>query len=107
MERGWLGFLFSAHHQKLKEVSGWDEAEVILYNGYLMSWWFYRVQTIRNIHELTEVQMDDFDRSIKGSYSRGLEKVWWEEWVKYRSPNDPTVAYCEKILASELPVRGA
>ena len=87
-----------AVHARMKEITNWPDEKVVAFSNYQVAWWFHRVQTVRDISELSTAQKNDFDSNIVVSYSDGLEKAWWEEFKKGRPPGDPTVRYCEEVL---------
>jgi hypothetical protein len=80
------------------DASDLTPEEAHAYSQYQIAWWFYRAETVRNISELSESQRDDFDSNIFFSYSRGLGKVWFDEWKTGRGVGDPTIEYCSHVL---------
>jgi hypothetical protein len=85
-------------HARIKEMTSWPDEKVVAFSNYQVAWWFQRVQTVRDISELSLAQKNDFESNIIVTYSDGLEKIWWEEFKKGRSSDDPTVKYCEAVL---------
>jgi hypothetical protein len=86
-------------HKALQEAADLTLEEAQAFSSYTIAWWFYRAETIRNISQLSDSQREDFDSNIFGSYSTGLGKVWFDEWKLLRSPDDPTLRYCNNVLA--------
>ena len=85
----------------VQQAAGLTPEEAQDFVNYMLAWWFYRAETIRNITELSDSQKIDFDMNIHLNYSQGLGKVWFDAWQASRTPGDPTLEYCLKVLASK------
>ena len=65
----------------------------------LYSWWQYRLQVIPYVHELSEIERFEFERSTRVLFGiPGAQRVFYELWVKPAS-HPKVIAYIEGLLS--------
>ncbi len=84
---------------QLTSALGLTESEAIRFSRHMEAWWFYRAATIASIAALTNAERENFDRHMRGQYSKGPESVWWACFRQIRSSDDPAVLYVDNLLA--------
>lgn len=76
-----------------------DEAATVL--AVQLAWWFYRVETISNLSQLSSDARRDFDFNIRLQYGSGVGKAFWDAYKLTQGEDHPAVQYVEWLLSGD------
>ena len=95
------GKVYSAEIQSLDELFQLAELtreEMAMFRNHQLAFWQYRIETIEQIQNLTQVQKDEFDRGIRRIYGSSPARLWYET-VRKNGSNPEAVKYIDAVLA--------